>query len=100
MTVLGLVVFWRQDGKKNEFVFNLAVPLLSGPACFHSSQRSDSIMHVHNAPFSSRTFSIISPVNSLVATVSLLLVLAVGGGPRSPSAFTLLMQSLHQAQPL
>lgn len=109
--LLVLWLFWvwlcfvgRMGKRMNRltFLFNLAVLPLSCPVSSHTSQRSDSIMYVHNAQFSSRTFSIIFPVNSLVATLSLLHVFVEGGGPGSPSAFTLLMQSLHQTdtQPL
>lgn len=75
-------------------LFNLALLPLPFPISSCSPQLADSIMYVHNTRFSSRTFSIIFPVNSLAATISLLHVFAAGGG--APSAFTLLMQSLHQ----
>lgn len=63
-------------------VSHFSVLPLPCPDSSHSSQRSDSIMYVHNAQFSSRTFSIISPVNSLMATVSPLHVFVEGGRPR------------------
>lgn len=77
--------------------FHLALLPLTFPVSSCSSQLADSIMYVHIARFSSRTFSIIFPVNSLAATISLLHVFAeVVGGGGAPSAFTLLMESLHQ----
>lgn len=59
--------------------FNLALLPLPFPISSCSSQLADSIMYVHNTRFYSRTFSIIFPVNSLAATITLLHVFAEGG---------------------
>lgn len=96
------IVFLGRLGKRIQRVtpfFTPALLPLTLPISSCSSRPAGSIMYVHIARFSSRTFSIIFPVNSLAATISLLHVFAGGG---APSALALLMQSLHQqdARPL